>query len=109
MVLIAGVFAGFAGSFVRQRLEARKYHLRVYDVSDLLVRRPTREPQNWEPLIREIKVTVAPETWDDVGGLATIECFPTNQAIVVFQKEDVHNTLTDVLVAKRRVAATGKQ
>jgi hypothetical protein len=111
MALIAGILAGLYGSSVRRRMEARKYISFTYDVSDLLGPPSSAEPAqpDWERLLSEIKATVAPSTWEEEGGLGTIQCFKSNLAIVVRQKEAVHKEFCEWREAKRGRAEADKK
>lgn len=103
-VLIAGIIAGVTGLYVRQRLEEREYFAATYFVGDVLgqrVQTGTNGPA-YAALIQEIRDSVAPNTWESVGGLGTIRQFAGNSSLVVSQKKAVHEGLADFLSAKRK-------
>jgi hypothetical protein len=96
-----------------------KMHTRVYTVADLVVKHPERvvvqagyhEPSapepaevsvDFHPLVELITTTVAPDTWEGVGGPGSIEPFPTNLSLVVDQTEEVHAQIVDLLEQLRR-------
>jgi len=58
---------------------------------------------DFDSLIELITTTVAPETWEDVGGAGSIAPFETNLSIVVSQTQDVHEDLVDLLEQLRRL------
>jgi len=58
---------------------------------------------DFDSLIELITTTVAPETWDDVGGAGSIAPFETNLSIVVSQTQDVHEDIVDLLEQLRRM------
>jgi hypothetical protein len=58
---------------------------------------PSTEPEKPEtglqPLVRVISRTIAPDTWDEVGGPGSIEAVDAWGMIVVSQTEDVHEQI----------------
>jgi len=58
---------------------------------------------DFDTLIDLITATIAPTTWDDVGGEGSIQGFPTNLSLVVSQTQDVHQQIADLLVQLRRL------
>ena len=56
-----------------------------------------------EELINLIRNTVQPESWCDVGGLGTIDYFPTTQSLVVHQTPDIQEQIADLLAVLGRV------
>lgn len=58
---------------------------------------------DFDTLIDLITSTIAPQTWDDVGGPGSIEGFPTNLSLVVSQTQDVHEEIADLLDQLRRL------
>ena len=54
-------------------------------------------------LIDLIQNTVAPQTWNTVGGQGAIQPFPTNLSIVVSQTQEVHDEIADLLQQLRRL------
>lgn len=58
---------------------------------------------DFDSLIDLITSTVAPQSWEDVGGSGAIESFPTNLSLVISQTEDVHQQIADLLDQLRRL------
>jgi len=54
-------------------------------------------------LIELIQNTVAPQTWNTVGGQGAIQEFRTNLSIVVSQTQEVHEEIADLLEQLRRL------
>jgi len=59
--------------------------------------------QNFQPLIELIQGTVAPETWDILGGQGAIRPFETNLSLVISQTQEVHDEIADLLEQLRRL------
>ncbi|HUT88588.1 MAG TPA: M56 family metallopeptidase [Thermoguttaceae bacterium] len=95
--------------------------VKVYDVADLVV--PLVGPEgvvvgasynepvtganapeaDYESLIDLIETTVAPDTWEVVGGPGTIAPLKTNLSLVVNQTQEVHEEIVDLLEQLRRM------
>ncbi|MCA9174758.1 MAG: hypothetical protein KDB14_09770 [Planctomycetales bacterium] len=58
---------------------------------------------DFDTLIELITTTIAPDSWDEVGGPGAIEAFPTNLSLVVSQTQDVHEQISDLLDQLRRL------
>ena len=58
---------------------------------------------DFDTLIELITTTVAPETWEEVGGTGSIASFPTNLSLVVAQTQEVHEKIVDLLAQLRRL------
>ncbi len=58
---------------------------------------------DFDTLIDLITATIAPTTWDDVGGEGSIQGFPTNLSLVVNQTQEVHEQIADLLEQLRRL------
>jgi len=58
---------------------------------------------DFQSLIDLIQNTVAPQTWNTVGGQGAIQPFPTNLSIVVSQTQEVHEEIADLLEQLRRL------
>lgn len=54
-------------------------------------------------LVNVITSTIAPDSWNDVGGPGSITAHGNSQAIAVSQTDDVHEEIVMLLVALRRV------
>jgi len=58
---------------------------------------------DFDTLIELITSTIAPDTWDEVGGPGAIESFATNLSLVISQTQDVHDQIADLLEQLRRL------
>lgn len=58
---------------------------------------------DFDTLIELITSTIAPSTWDDVGGAGAIEPFPVNLSLVISQTQEVHEQIADLLDQLRRL------
>ncbi|QGJ70398.1 General secretion pathway protein GspD [Planctomycetales bacterium 10988] len=58
---------------------------------------------DFDSLIDLITSTVAPQTWDEVGGPGSVQPFETNLSLVVSQTQDVHEQIADLLNQLRRL------
>jgi general secretion pathway protein D len=58
---------------------------------------------DFQSLIDLIQQTVAPQTWNTVGGQGAIQPFATNLSIVVSQTQEVHEEIADLLEQLRRL------
>jgi hypothetical protein len=75
----------------------------VYPVRDLVTNRNgLRLPQDFDSLIDTITTTIAPTTWDEVGGPGSIAEFRPTSALIVSQTREVHEQIEGVLDALRQ-------
>jgi general secretion pathway protein D len=58
---------------------------------------------DFSSLINLIQQTVAPTTWNTVGGQGAIQPFDTNLSLVVSQTQEVHEEIVDLLDQLRRL------
>ena len=58
---------------------------------------------DYDSLIRLITTTIAPTTWDEVGGQGAISPFKGNLSLVVSNTEEVHDQIRDLLQQLRRL------
>jgi len=58
---------------------------------------------DFDSLINLISSTIAPETWDEVGGPGSLSGFDTNLSLVVSNTQDVHEQIADLLEQLRRL------
>jgi hypothetical protein len=83
---------------------------RLYPVQDLVRQIPAEESRSgsveydFDPLLDTIGATVAPQTWDTVGGPGSVQGFDASVALVVSQTEEVHQSLEKLLAQIRRVS-----
>ncbi len=82
---------------------------RIFPVRDLIDGKTEDQiGTSFDNLIRVFTSTIAPDTWDGVGGPGTIEVLARPEALVVSQTHDVHEKLDDLLI-KLRVAHKAEQ
>ncbi|ADB16715.1 type II and III secretion system protein [Pirellula staleyi DSM 6068] len=58
---------------------------------------------DFDTLIELITSTIAPTTWDEVGGPGSISGFDVNLSLVVSQTQEVHEQIADLLEQLRRL------
>ncbi|MEX2561195.1 MAG: hypothetical protein WD403_14835, partial [Pirellulales bacterium] len=58
---------------------------------------------DFDSLIELITSTIAPTTWDDVGGPGAIQEFEGNLTLVVSQTQEVHEEIAELLAQLRRL------
>ena len=58
---------------------------------------------DFQPLIDLLTATVAPETWDTVGGEGTVSQFDQTLSLVIRQTQAVHDEIADLLNQLRRL------
>lgn len=89
-----------------------KLQFRIYPVKDLIAtdsefRSPLRpggkNGSDFDDLTEVISCVLAPTTWDEVGGPATLSEHPNSEALSVSQTEEVHEEIAELLEALRRV------
>ena len=86
--------------------------VKVYPVADLVTLdsefRPPPEAgqqagEDYQSLTALIQSTVAPTTWDEVGGPSSMQGNPNSRSITFAQTDDVHEEAEELLAALRRV------
>ncbi|MBX9790647.1 MAG: general secretion pathway protein GspD [Pirellulales bacterium] len=58
---------------------------------------------DFDSLIDLITSTIAPTTWEEVGGQGAIESYRNNLSLVISQTEDVHDQIRDLLEQLRKL------
>ena len=58
---------------------------------------------DFDSLIDLIQTTIAPDTWDSVGGPSTIKEYRANLTLVVSTTTDIHEQIADLLASLRRL------
>ena len=58
---------------------------------------------DFESLIELITTTIAPDSWEEVGGAGTIQEFRGNLSLVISQTQEVHEEIADLLEQLRRL------
>ncbi len=77
---------------------------KVYPVYDLVTAGQINYKfSGYQPLIELITSTIAPTTWDEVGGPGAIHGFRASAALVVSQTFEVHESIGPLLNVLRRV------
>ena len=81
---------------------------RTYGVAELVVPIPYNQEKSdgkttEDTLLNLITATIAKESWDSVGGDAVIRYFPTGMAMVVLQRESVHEEIENLLASLRKL------
>ena len=82
-----------------------RLNTRIYPVADLVFPPGSRSviDADYDTLIEIITSTIAPDTWEDVGGPGAIEPDPNTVALVISQTDGVHHPVEDLLTALRGV------
>jgi len=85
---------------------------KVYPVGHIVaVRGPDGKPtQDFETLRKMITCSVAPTTWEDIGGCGMISSVPVGglDAMIVVQSESVHREISDMLAAMEKLLQDGR-
>ena len=58
---------------------------------------------DFDSLISLITSTIAPDSWDEVGGRGSVREFETNLSLVISQTQDNHEKVADLLDQLRRL------
>ena len=58
---------------------------------------------DFDSLIELITSTIAPDSWDEVGGNGAIKEFGTNLSLVISQTQEIHDQIADLLDQLRRL------
>jgi hypothetical protein len=82
---------------------------RIYPVRDLVAYSTAADKHGYEEdydsLIELITTTIAPQSWDEVGGPGAIMEFPNSSALVISQTDEVHRAIDPLLERLRQVKA----
>jgi len=81
---------------------------KIYPVRDLVAYRfadsgKHRYDEDYDSLIDLITTTIAPQSWDTVGGPGSISSFGNASSLVVSQSDEVHRAIEPLLVKLRQV------
>lgn len=82
-----------------------KLHSAIYLVGDLMNAERMSDLDDAESLMETITQTIAPTTWDGVGGPGTIQYLHSCHGLVIPQTEDVHAQIEDLLANLRQLRA----
>jgi general secretion pathway protein D len=58
---------------------------------------------DFDPLMELIRTTIAPETWDEMGGTGTMSEFSANLSLVISNTQEVHEQIQSLLDQLRRL------
>ena len=58
---------------------------------------------DFDPLMELIQRTIAPESWEELGGTGRMQEFRANLSLVIYQSQDVHEQIQDLLDQLRRL------
>jgi hypothetical protein len=81
---------------------------KIYPVRDLVAYPITeagkrRYAGDYDSLIELIATTIAPQSWDEVGGPGSIDSFENAGSLVISQTDEVHRAIEPLLVKLRQV------
>jgi hypothetical protein len=105
VLLVAGFLGGMRAGFHRgysagQSQRAKETPVaRVYPVASLVLPTADASPSeaDFDTLIEVITTSIAPESWDEVGGPGSIDAFPLGLSLVVTQTPEIHERITVLL------------
>jgi hypothetical protein len=93
--------------FTSKSQAEKSLSVRVYDVTDLVQvqERNCRYTRDFDTLMDLIVSIIAPDSWDDVGGEASMQGFPSGNRglLVISQTYAVHQQVEDFLNTSRKV------
>jgi general secretion pathway protein D len=58
---------------------------------------------DFDPLMELIQRTIEPESWEDLGGTGRMAPFEANLSLVIYQNQEVHEQIQDLLDQLRRL------
>lgn len=58
---------------------------------------------DFDPLMELIERTIAPDSWEDLGGTGRMQEFESNLSLVIYQSQEVHEQIQDLLDQLRRL------
>jgi len=93
----------------REESEQSGLELQVYPIGDLVSvdAGPSDEPSefdDYDVLMHLLITTVAPDSWDEVGGPGAVSVLPNRAALVISQTREVHESVERLLAALRATA-----
>jgi hypothetical protein len=74
---------------------------KIYPVRDLVFDRVSEG--DYDSLIELITTTIAPQSWDEVGGPGSISGFDNAASLVISQTDEVHRAIEPLLVKLRQI------
>jgi len=112
LAMAAVILASLADPASAQcRKKSKPLVIRTYPVADLVVPinmdhcsgKPFDDKTTEDQLMELIRTTVAPNSWLEQGGKATLQYYPVGLALVINQTAAVHEEIQDLLAALRRL------
>ncbi len=77
--------------------------IKIYPVGDLTAPRSAASGgENFRPLVEAIRATIAPTTWDEVGGPGSIVPLAQARSLIVSQTDEVHEQIFELLSGLRQ-------
>lgn len=83
---------------------------KMYAVEDLIrpvdrgrTGAPAQKEAPQEQMIQMITRTIAPQTWQELGGSGTMQYFPLGHGLAITQTVDIHEQVGELLAALRRL------
>jgi len=58
---------------------------------------------DFDPLMELIQRTISPESWEELGGTGRMQEFESNLSLVIYQSQEVHEQIQDLLDQLRRL------
>ncbi|MEZ6105909.1 MAG: hypothetical protein R3B96_07260 [Pirellulaceae bacterium] len=58
---------------------------------------------DFDPLMELIQQTIAPDSWEELGGPGRMQEFQSNLSLVIYQSQEVHEQIQDLLDQLRRL------
>ncbi|HRF02524.1 MAG TPA: hypothetical protein PLI18_18570, partial [Pirellulaceae bacterium] len=58
---------------------------------------------DFDPLMELIQRTIAPDSWEELGGTGRMQEFESNLSLVIYQSQEVHEQIQDLLDQLRRL------
>jgi hypothetical protein len=108
MVLcFAGLFGGYRIGFDRGyaagdlKHASEELYNRVYEVGDLVTL--PDGTTDYDSLLELLTSTIAPESWDDIGGPGSVKEFKMHQSLVILQRGDLHREIDKLFEQLRAI------
>lgn len=92
-----------------------EFDTRVYPVADLVIvgrsARAAGDPKfdDYDSLIDTITSTIAPDSWEQVGGGGSIDAVPVSRALVISQTREVQRWIAPLLETLRRAKTVSRK
>lgn len=86
------------------RIPVDEWRILVYDVSDLIQKSATGQP-DFAPLLKQVQQQIVPKSWSTQGGQGTIRGFDSTLSLVIRQNNAGHAAIAEYLQQLRKTAA----